>query len=657
MPKLRMLRGPEPGQEFDLDEETIQIGRGRKNEIIIHDNEVSREHCRLVRVLDDYELHDLNSTNGTYVNGQPIEARGWLLNQRQIIELGDSITLEYVPSEDVSISGNTAPIGEEEKLFYLVIKRPPPYKPRITPLRGKSLTIGRATDNDISINVLEMSRHHMRLFSKDGGIIAEDLNSTNGTMLNGEKLTHQEKLENGDVLQIGDSLTMVFTSDPADASKPPDRLLSRIITEDAKTEQLSTRQPQQDKRRTTSTINATSPLGMLAADANQSVLKHGLEPNQLVDHVMMVYARTEWKPRASKVFTYLQNRNLNVWTDQYLLPSSQDWQVAFDQAISECPVLLVILTRHSIKEDHVKRAIRYFQSKEKLVVLMQYGDISQKPIIISNMDTIHFDEKYPAHAYEQIIAAIEHKSSIKARASEQAAPPVATTDTKPQVKSTAPKSDVEEATKPESAADNAAADVQPPSDVSSAKAMPSAASPQPTAQEKPSPAKKKDTSLENTVQAFMPPISTEEDNKIPTESNAREKGLEMLKSKDKAERPTDETESVDKQASADSEKPTPPVNLMSSTSKLPHRPEADDLDDDAAAHNTAALDEASADQDVSDDELDIEELLKGVRSEPDSSQPDSSRPTSPKRPTHSDTSRPAKPTSDDDDGATQSGDE
>ena len=152
-------------------------------------------------------------------------------------------------------------------------------------------------------------------------------------------------------------------------------------------------------------------------------------------------------------------------------------------------------------------------------------------------------------------------------------------------------------------------------------------------------------------------MEMEEDNKIPTESNAREKGLEMLKSKDKAERPTDETESVDKQASADSEKPTPPVNLMSSTSKLPHRPEADDLDDDAAAHNTAALDEASADQDVSDDELDIEELLKGVRSEPDSSQPDSSRPTSPKRPTHSDTSRPAKSTSDDDDGATQSGDE
>lgn len=642
MPKLRMLRGPEPGQEFDLDEETIQIGRGRKNEIIIHDNEVSREHCRLVRVLDDYELHDLNSTNGTYVNGQPIEARGWLLNQRQIIELGDSITLEYVPSEDVSISGNTAPIGEEEKLFYLVIKRPPPYKPRITPLRGKSLTIGRATDNDISINVLEMSRHHMRLFSKEGGIIAEDLNSTNGTMLNGEKLTHQELLENGDVLQIGESLTMVFTSDPADASKPPDRLLSRIATEDAKTEQLSTRQPQQDKRRTTSTINATSPLGMLAADANQSVLKHGLEPNQLVDHVMMVYARTEWKQRASKVFTYLQNRNLNVWSDQYLLPSSQDWQVAFDQAISECPALLVILTRHSIKEDHVKRAIRYFQSKEKLVVLMQYGDIPQKPIIISNMDTIHFDEKYPAHAYEQVIAAIEHKSSIKARASEPAAPSVATTDTKPQVKSAAPKSD----------ADNAAADGQQPSDVSSAKAMPSAASPQPPAPEKPSPAKKKDTSLENTVQAFLPPISTEEDNKIPTESNAREKGLEMLKSKDNAERSTDETERVDKQGTTDPEKPTPPVNLMSSTSKLPQRLEENDED---AAHNTASLDKASANSDVTDDELDIEELLRGVRSETDSS-----RPTSPKRPTHSDTSRPTKPAEADqvdDDGITQSGDE
>ena len=70
MPRLKMLRGPMPGDEFELDEALMTIGRGRKNQIIIQDNEVSRTHCRLVRVLDDYEIHDLGSTNGTFVNGE-----------------------------------------------------------------------------------------------------------------------------------------------------------------------------------------------------------------------------------------------------------------------------------------------------------------------------------------------------------------------------------------------------------------------------------------------------------------------------------------------------------------------------------------------------------------------------------------------------------
>ena len=84
----------------------MTIGRGRKNDIIIQDNEVSRVHCRLIRVLDDYEIHDLGSTNGTFVNGKKIDEGGWLLSGRSIIELGDSITLEYHPTD---IRTGTAP--------------------------------------------------------------------------------------------------------------------------------------------------------------------------------------------------------------------------------------------------------------------------------------------------------------------------------------------------------------------------------------------------------------------------------------------------------------------------------------------------------------------------------------------------------------------
>ncbi|QPC83464.1 FHA domain-containing protein [Phototrophicus methaneseepsis] len=431
MPKLRMLRGPQLGEEFDLSEDTIHIGRGRKNEIIIHDNEVSREHCRLVRVLDDYELHDLGSTNGTYVNGQRIDSRAWLLSSRQIIELGDSITLEYVPSEDVSATRGMVALDAEAS-FYLVIKRPPPLKARILPLRESSITVGRATDNDISINVPEMSRHHLRLVRRGSVYIAEDLNSTNGTVLNGVKLTEQHALEGGDTLQIGESLSIIFTEDPAHASRPPASMRPSIVTE-AKTEQLGPEDipAKPDKRRTTSLVNATSPLGVLAPDANLSGVGHGLEPDQLVDHVMVVYARTEWRSRASKVFTYLQDRHVRVWTDQYLLPSSQDWQIAFDQAMFECRALLVVLSKQSIVQEHVKRAIRYFQAKEKAIALLQYGDVAQKPIIIAHMDTIDFDEEYPANSYEQVIATIDRLAPISARPAPRAPERTDTPTSKP----------------------------------------------------------------------------------------------------------------------------------------------------------------------------------------------------------------------------------
>src|SRR5690349_16856388 len=98
--RLRMLKGPEPGHVYLLTEDTVTIGRLRKNEIYIHDDEISKEHCRLVRSLNDYEIHDLNSTNGTFVNGKPISRGGTLLTGGNKVELGSTVVLEFLPADD-----------------------------------------------------------------------------------------------------------------------------------------------------------------------------------------------------------------------------------------------------------------------------------------------------------------------------------------------------------------------------------------------------------------------------------------------------------------------------------------------------------------------------------------------------------------------------
>ena len=74
MPRLHILTPSSQARTIDLTKELIAIGRTAENEIHIQDPNVSRRHGILVRDGDDYQLHDFNSANGTFVNGERIMA-------------------------------------------------------------------------------------------------------------------------------------------------------------------------------------------------------------------------------------------------------------------------------------------------------------------------------------------------------------------------------------------------------------------------------------------------------------------------------------------------------------------------------------------------------------------------------------------------------
>ena len=64
--------GPTMGARFMLDSPDLVIGRGEDCSIQIHDHSVSRRHAQLGHASDGYQVADLQSTNGTFVNDQPI---------------------------------------------------------------------------------------------------------------------------------------------------------------------------------------------------------------------------------------------------------------------------------------------------------------------------------------------------------------------------------------------------------------------------------------------------------------------------------------------------------------------------------------------------------------------------------------------------------
>jgi hypothetical protein len=67
------------------------------------------------------------------------------------------------------------------------------------------LSIGRSADADIRVEDKYASGIHARVFNRGGDYFVEDLNSTNGTLLNSEQLHGEAGLEDGDLIRIGDT--------------------------------------------------------------------------------------------------------------------------------------------------------------------------------------------------------------------------------------------------------------------------------------------------------------------------------------------------------------------------------------------------------------------------------------------------------------------
>lgn len=86
MPRLILSMDGLVLKEMPLEKERTTIGRKPHNDIQIDNLAISGEHAAIVTILNDAFLEDLNSTNGTYVNGQPVKKH--VLQNNDVVELG-----------------------------------------------------------------------------------------------------------------------------------------------------------------------------------------------------------------------------------------------------------------------------------------------------------------------------------------------------------------------------------------------------------------------------------------------------------------------------------------------------------------------------------------------------------------------------------------
>lgn len=106
-------------------------------------------------------------------------------------------------------------ISTDDRVYLKLINRKDslPFKIKEYYSIDEAITLGRHGDNNIVIKDPFVSKRHFQIIEDEGEFYLEDLNSANGTYLNGDKIFDVVKLNDGDIIRIG-QLEFLFVNRP-----------------------------------------------------------------------------------------------------------------------------------------------------------------------------------------------------------------------------------------------------------------------------------------------------------------------------------------------------------------------------------------------------------------------------------------------------------
>jgi ABC-type multidrug transport system ATPase subunit len=178
--------------------QTITIGRAPDVDIRIAEEFVSGHQAKLEKEGDTYRFIQLGKTNPTFYQGKAIESH--LLQDGDILfigpEKGPRVSLQYegakANNSQVTLSGQSTITGQPQEGGRFLGAA----------TLDKKIILGRDPKNAIVLESMHISRQHAFVEPQNDRHIIKDLGSTNGTYVNGERVT-ERKLQEGDVIRIG----------------------------------------------------------------------------------------------------------------------------------------------------------------------------------------------------------------------------------------------------------------------------------------------------------------------------------------------------------------------------------------------------------------------------------------------------------------------
>src|SRR3954449_2484315 len=140
------------GRRLVLDGDGLTIGRRSENDVVIERERVSRHHARIAPSDGAWYVADLDSMNGTYLNGERLRGESRWLASGDTISVGGE-ALRYVAGERTHAGVAGMPLVRAQVVQYA----------------GGRLAIGRDPSNDVVLDDPNVSRFHAELVPAGGG--------------------------------------------------------------------------------------------------------------------------------------------------------------------------------------------------------------------------------------------------------------------------------------------------------------------------------------------------------------------------------------------------------------------------------------------------------------------------------------------------------
>lgn len=195
--------------EYTFEDGEFLVGRSQSADIILPSDNVSRRHARLYTVDGKCYVEDLGSSNGVFVNGRRIHEVFHIQRSAQI-KVGDYyLHIEGADAED------------EERVYCHLLGQNLGFADQVFKIQRTVTLIGRGKDCSLTLIDPSISRIHSKLtVDRNGGLVLEDLKSSNGTFANNERI-EVASIGHRDVIRIGNAEFIVEVPQSSGRSSSP----------------------------------------------------------------------------------------------------------------------------------------------------------------------------------------------------------------------------------------------------------------------------------------------------------------------------------------------------------------------------------------------------------------------------------------------------